>query len=79
LAVTVYPFILRAVSLVGIDAAWCPLEWRHRAWQRLGDEWKPPHLAQMGRVVELPELPHYVAEILAGRIMGRVVVKIGEE
>jgi putative YhdH/YhfP family quinone oxidoreductase len=79
LALTVYPFILRAVSLIGIDAAWCPLAWRHRAWQRLGDEWKPPHLVQMGRVVELPELPHYVAEILAGRIMGRVVVKIGEE
>ena len=79
LAMTVFPFILRAVSLIGIDAAWCPLPVRHEAWRRLADAWKPPHLAEMGRIVELPELPRYIDDILAGRITGRVVVKIGDE
>ena len=77
LPITVFPFILRAVTLTGIDAAWGSIPLRHEIWRRLGGPWKPSQLEAMPRFIELPELPKYVDDILAGQIMGRVVVKIG--
>ena len=76
LPITVFPFILRAVTLAGIDAAWGSIPLRHEIWQRLAGPWKPAQLEAMARFIDLPELPKYVDDILAGRIMGRVVVKI---
>ncbi len=53
---------------------------RHEIWQRLAAGWKPPQLEAMAHFVDLAELPEHVDDILAGRITGRVVVKIaGEE
>jgi putative YhdH/YhfP family quinone oxidoreductase len=79
LPLTVYPFILRAVTLAGIDAAECPLAVRHEMWQRLAGPWKPDHLDLMAREIELADVPGRIADILAGRITGRVVVRIGGE
>lgn len=79
LAMTVYPFILRAVSLVGIDGAWPPLPLRHQIWQLLAGDWKPHDLQAMATQIRLPELPEKIQHILAGRITGRVVVEIGGE
>jgi putative YhdH/YhfP family quinone oxidoreductase len=79
LAMTVFPFILRAVTLCGIDAAWCPLPLRHEVWQKLAGAWKPRHLEAMAREIELPDLPRHIADIRAGRVTGRVVVRIGGE
>jgi acrylyl-CoA reductase (NADPH) len=78
LPLTVYPFILRAVSLVGIDAAWPPLPLRHEMWRRLAGPWKPANLESMARVIDLPDLPRHIDDILAGRLIGRVVVRIGD-
>ena len=77
LAMTVYPFILRGVTLAGIDAAWGPVPLRHQIWQRLAGPWKPDDLEGMATLVELPELPPRIDAILAGQITGRVVVDVG--
>jgi putative YhdH/YhfP family quinone oxidoreductase len=77
LSLTVYPFILRGVQLVGIDSAWCPREKRIELWQKLATTWKPRQLNDLAAEVPLEQLPEKIAAILAGRIIGRVVVRIG--
>ena len=79
LPVTVYPFILRGVTLAGIDAAWGPIPLRHQIWDRLAAEWKPDNLEKMASFIELPELPTRIDAILAGQITGRVVISVGGE
>ena len=74
LPVTVYPFILRAVTLAGIDAAWCPMPLRLAAWQRLAGAWKPDDLESMAHFTNLGGLEPHITDILAGRIRGRAVV-----
>ena len=76
---TVFPFILRAVTLTGVDAAWCPIPLRHQTWDKLANEWKPRCLDQVAQFVTLEQLPGKVAEILGGKITGRVVVAISDE
>ena len=75
LPVTVFPFILRAVTLAGIDAAWCPMPLRRLAWQRLAGDWKPADLELMATFAGLSGLDPRIDDILAGRIQGRVVVE----
>jgi len=80
LPVTVYPFILRAVTLTGVDAAWGPLPLRHETWCRLAGPWRLDCLESIAtRFVDLTELPGCFEEILAGRIVGRVVVNVRPE
>ena len=79
LPVTVYPFILRAVTLAGIDAAWCPIPLRHQTWERLAGPWKIDQLEQIATFVDLEELAPKFGEILDGQITGRVVVTVGGE
>ncbi len=76
LPVTVYPFILRAVTLAGIDAAWCPAPLRVEAWHRLAAAWKPENLESMAHFTTLSGLGPHITAILAGRIRGRVVVAV---
>jgi len=76
LPITVYPFILRGVTLAGIDAAWCPLPLRHETWHHLAGEWKPDCLDRIARFVDFEELPLQFDEILAGRLTGRLAVEI---
>jgi len=79
LPVTVYPFILRAVTLAGVDAAFCPDALRHESWFRLSTPWKPDGLDTIARFITLEELPAKIDEILAGRVVGRFAVEIGGE
>ena len=76
LPLTVYPFILRAVTLAGIDAAWSPLAARRTAWQRLAGPWKPACLEAMARQVPLAEVQPWIDRMLAGRITGRVALSV---
>jgi acrylyl-CoA reductase (NADPH) len=78
LPVTVYPFILRAVTLAGIDAAWCPMAKRIEMWRRLSTDWKLPQLETIARFAKLAEIEPLVQDILAGRMQGRVVVEVQE-
>jgi len=77
LPVTVYPFILRGITLAGIDAAWGPIPLRHEIWRRLAGPWKLDCLPRIARCIELSDLSAHIPEILAGRIVGRVVVTVG--
>lgn len=79
LSLTVYPFILRGVTLAGIDAAWFPLALRHQLWNRLAGPWKLDSLPAIGRFITLEEFPGYVEKILAGELIGRVAIAIGAE
>jgi acrylyl-CoA reductase (NADPH) len=79
LPITVFPFILRAVTLAGVDAAWCDLALRHAIWRRLASAWKPAQLTLMAQFCELSDLPKHVESILQGRVMGRIVVQVGGE
>lgn len=78
-SLTVYPFILRAAVLVGIDAAWCPLPIRHQTWARLAGPWRLDGLGGLAQTVSLDTLPREIQEILAGQVVGRIVVEIGGE
>ena len=76
LPVTVYPFILRGVTLAGIDSAWCPIPLRHETWARLAGQWKLDCLDTIARFIDLAELPSRIDDILAGRVTGRLVIAI---
>jgi putative YhdH/YhfP family quinone oxidoreductase len=74
---TVMPFILRGVSLLGIDSAAYPMPARARLWQRLATDLKPRSLTQtIARAVSLDELPGVLQTILRGGSRGRVVVRL---
>lgn len=72
----VYPFILRGVSLIGIDSASCPMERRVKIWQRLASEWKLENLDKITRTVSLEEINPEIDLILKGGQVGRVVVDL---
>ena len=74
---TVFPLILRGVSLLGISSANCSIETRRMLWDRLGREWKPPHLdAIVRREVELDGMSEVFDDLLGGGGLGRSVVRI---
>ena len=75
LPLTVYPFLLRGVTLYGIDSAKCPREPRLEIWRRLAAEWKLHDLEFLRREVTLSELTNVVEEMLAGKSYGRVLVR----
>jgi putative YhdH/YhfP family quinone oxidoreductase len=77
LATTVLPFILRGVNLLGIDSVMCPPDVRAAIWQRLGTDLKPKYLAEsISREVGLDGVPAVAADILAGAVRGRTIVRL---
>lgn len=74
---TVMPFILRGVSLLGIHSVECPRAWREDLWQKLSGEWKPRHLERLvTRETDLDGLPAACADLIAGTVTGRTLVRI---
>ncbi|MDD2664301.1 MAG: oxidoreductase [Dechloromonas sp.] len=73
---TVAPFILRGVSLLGVDSGYIGEPYRSGVWQRLAGDLRPPHLESMSRRIAFDELPGIFDEYIAGRAKGRVVVEI---
>ncbi|MEK9626300.1 MAG: oxidoreductase [Gammaproteobacteria bacterium] len=74
---TVMPFILRGVSLLGINSIEMPTSLRNRAWQRLGDDLKPVHLDLIApRTIDFDDLPGAFEAYLTGSVVGRTVVKV---
>ncbi len=76
LPINVFPFILRGVSLVGIDSQNCPMAQRKKVWQKLANEWKPIHLNELCREVGLDDLDREIELILRGGQKGRVLVRM---
>jgi acrylyl-CoA reductase (NADPH) len=73
---TVMPFILRGVTLCGIDSVNCPMEQRRAVWHRLATDMKPRHLVAMTRTIGFHELPAAFDAFVKGQVRGRTVVKI---
>ncbi|HNQ76604.1 MAG TPA: oxidoreductase, partial [Pseudothauera hydrothermalis] len=73
---TVAPFILRGVTLVGIDSVMAPREERLQAWQRLAQDLDVAKLELMTREIGLNEVIDTAACLLAGQVRGRVVVDV---
>lgn len=76
LPTTVLPFILRGVSLLGIDSVMNPIDQRRAVWARIGTDLKPTGLADIGHDVALGELDDVLDAILAGAATGRSVVDV---
>ncbi len=74
---TVMPFILRGVSLLGIDSVNCPMALRRELWGKLANEWKCEKLASHCKTVSFTELPSVFDAYVKGAVTGRTVVMIG--
>lgn len=74
--ITVFPFILRGISLLGVDSAEAPDSWKAELWSKLANEWKPEKLSEITKTVSLEELWPEIEKIKAGNQLGRVVVKL---
>jgi acrylyl-CoA reductase (NADPH) len=75
---TVMPFILRGVSLLGIDSSATPMALRRKVWDRLATDLKPRHLDELTRTIEFTALPDVFPKFLAGEVVGRTVVHIAD-
>ena len=73
---TVMPFILRGVSLLGIDSVNAKSLVRRKVWERLGSDMKPAHLSDIVQTVEFDELPSVFPKLMQSAMRGRVVVKV---
>ena len=76
LPATVAPFILRGITLLGIDSVYCPVAQRKQAWASLATEIDPQMLEDMTTEIALSEAIEQAGELLAGNIRGRVVVDV---
>ena len=73
---TVMPFILRGVTLCGVDSVNCPMPQRTEVWRRLASDMKPRHLAAMTKTIEFGALPSAFDAFIQGAVRGRTVVRI---
>ncbi|HWK86153.1 MAG TPA: MDR family oxidoreductase [Xanthobacteraceae bacterium] len=75
---SVAPFILRGVSLLGIDSVMCRMEWRREAWQRLARDLDREKLKAMTTEIPLARVIETAPDILAGKVRGRIVVRVAD-
>lgn len=78
LNMTVYPFILRGVTLQGIDSAGVSREYRSQLWNMIATEYAVSQLDELAIETDLEHLGEQIDRILAGKIAGRVIVKVSE-
>jgi acrylyl-CoA reductase (NADPH) len=76
LPLSVYPFILRGVSLLGVDSVNCPSNIRTEIWRKLSNEWKLDHLDRISTEISLDQLDEKIDLILQGKQKGRTVVNL---
>ena len=76
LPLTVFPFILRGVTLAGIGSAALPYDRRLEIWRKLSDLWRLNNLASLATTIGLSQVEEYVQKILAGQIVGRTLVDL---
>lgn len=76
LSTSIYPFILRAVSLIGIDSVKCDMDTRLKIWNYLANDWKIDNLNDNVKQVTLEELDKQIDQMLQGSHSGRTIVKI---
>ncbi len=78
LPLSVFPFILRGATLVGIDSQNCPMPLRQKAWDKIASEWKITNLEPITSEVSLDELDQSIAMMLEHKNKGRTIVRMSE-
>ncbi|MGD9807090.1 MAG: YhdH/YhfP family quinone oxidoreductase [Deferribacterales bacterium] len=76
LNMTVFPFILRGVSLLGVDSVELPIAEKTAVWGRIADDLRVENIAELSQEISLDDLPKYLSQILKGELSGRIVVAI---
>jgi acrylyl-CoA reductase (NADPH) len=76
LNMTVFPFILRGITLIGISAQNYPTNLREPLWKKLATDWKPDNLLDLYNEISLEELKDTLENILAGKLKGRTIVNL---
>ena len=76
LDLTVFPFILRGVTLIGIDSQNYPMKYRTKVWDMLADKWKPKQLEDTCCEIKLEEIQPKIELMLQGKLKGRTVLKL---
>jgi acrylyl-CoA reductase (NADPH) len=71
---TVTPFILRGVSLLGIDSGYTPMPLRQEVWRRLATDMRPAHLKELARTIAFEQLPQIFDSFIKAAAKGRIVV-----
>jgi len=78
LPLSVFPFILRGATLVGIDSQNCPMPLRQKAWDKIASEWKITNLEPITSEISLDELDQSIAMMLEHKNKGRTIVRMSE-
>jgi putative YhdH/YhfP family quinone oxidoreductase len=78
LDLTVFPFILRGVTLIGIDSQNYPMKYRKIVWNKLAREWKPKHLDYTCNEIKLEDVAPKIELMLKGKLKGRTVLTLAE-
>lgn len=73
---SIYPFILKGISLMGIDSGIALMQDRLRIWNKLATEWKPKVLQKLCREEPLDNLPKEIERIQKGEQVGKVLVNL---
>ncbi len=76
LSLTVFPFILRGVSLIGIDSQSCPMDLRQMLWAKMANQWKPDNLSSLVERISLQQVPDAIQKMLSGQHQGRMLVEV---
>ena len=76
LDLTVFPFILRGVTLIGIDSQNYPMKYRKSVWNKLAEEWKPNQLDDTCNEITLEDVPQKIELMLKGKLKGRTVLAL---
>ena len=76
LPLTVFPFIMRGVTLIGIDSVYCPMPLRKKIWGNLAKEWKIPWMDLITTETSLAELDLRIDNMLKGNNRGRTIVRL---
>jgi len=76
LNITVFPFILRGVSLIGIDSQHASMSHREVIWKKLATDWKPKGITDMHKEISFDELNQHIDLILEGKLKGRTLLNL---
>jgi len=76
LPTTVPPFILRGVTLAGIESVSVPIAERRQIWARIGGDLRPQHLDLLTRSISVAEVPATLPSIIDGGVTGRILVAV---
>jgi putative YhdH/YhfP family quinone oxidoreductase len=73
---TMFPFILRGITLIGVSAQNYPTNLRIRLWNKLADAWKPDNLSEIVSEIKLEEVQTHIDLMLKGKLKGRTIVNL---